>query len=389
MTFLPPVPDTTTENRPARSVVRTLAGGGVVGAGVGVLGYLAGARLAGPTFSETLRAMPHSGPALIGQLLAAWFVSTLVHEVGHLAGGALQGFRFQMLVVGPLRIARDPVTERIGVGFNRQLELAGGLAGCMPRSEDRLLARLQWMVLSGPLASVLLAALGALLWRAMPAAPWSGFVLITAMLAGVTALATLLPMQNGSFLTDGKRFLHLRSNSAAAHRDAAMLLRTVRDRAGHVLAAEPASAILPLLEPVDGSMFELVGRSTAACWLVDRGAFAEAKAHLARAAAIAAGLPFHLDAAVALEQAFLAARADGDAAAARALIAPHDKALRMVPAPERLRVDAAIALAAGDTDTARRCVDEARALLLAAPTARTGSSKWTLARLEEMTRELR
>jgi hypothetical protein len=383
-TLLPPVPADATVPARSRSALRALLFGGAIGAALGGAGFVVGQQLVGPLLESTVRAMPRSGGMLAVQVVSAWFLSPLLHELGHLAGGAAQSFRFELLVVGPLRIARDATTDRITVGLNRQLELAGGLAACAPTSAERLLHRLQWMVLGGPLTSLLLAVGAVSAWRLNPAAPWSGFTLFTGVLAALTGVATLLPMQNGSFLTDGKRFLQLRGNDAKAHRDAAILLRTVRDRMGVPMTDEPAERIAPMLTPVDGSMFELVGRLMAYAWLLDRGAMAEARSHLARAAAIAVGLPFHLEAAVALDEAYLAALVDGDAAVARALLHRHTRALPLMPAHERLRVETAVAMAEQDYTTARRLLAEARAVVAALPTANSGSAQWTRARLGEM-----
>lgn len=382
--LLPPIPSDAIVPARSKSVARAFLLGSVIGAALGGAGYFVGQALAGPAIKQTVEAMPTATWALVLQLLGAWFLSTLGHEVGHLAGGMLQGFRFELLVVGPLKIARDPTTDRVTIGFNRQLELAGGIAASSPRSGERLISRLQWMVLGGPLASALLALVGFVAWRVEPVAPWSGFALFTAAIALLTGIATMVPMQNGSFLSDGKRFLQLRGNDARAHRDAAILLRMVRDRTGVPLADEPASSITPMLEPVDGSMFELLARITAYAWLLERRAVAEARTHIERAAAVATGLPFNLEAAVALDIAFCRARFDGDADGARALMATHARALPLMPATERLRVEAAIAFAAGDTVTGSRLVAEARQLLAASPHARAGQSQWTLARLREM-----
>jgi hypothetical protein len=382
--LLPPIPTDALVPARAKSVTRTFLLGGLLGAALGIAGFLVSQAIAGPVMKRTVDAMPSATWAVFGQLAGAWFLSTLGHEVGHLVGGMLQGFRFELLVVGPLEISRDPKTDRLTVGVNTQLELAGGVAACFPRVGERLIARLQWMVLGGPVASVLLALIGFMVWSVNPVAPWSAFALFTAVMALLMGIATMVPMQNGSFLSDGKRFLQLRRNDAQAHRDAAILLRSVRDRTGIPLADEPASSIAPMLEPVDGSMFELVARISAYAWLLERQAVPEAREHIERAAALTAGLPFNLEAAVALDLAFCRARFEGDADGARALMATHARAMPLLPATDRLRVEAAIAYAAGDAVAGVRLIAEARRLIAASPNARSGQSQWTLARLSEL-----
>jgi hypothetical protein len=383
--LLPAIPQSAAAPRaPRRNLVRSMLLGGAIGASLAMLGFWIGSRFASLYVLASLRELPRNGWALSSAALIAWFLSTLIHELGHIAAGVTQGFRFQLLVVGPFAVQRDGLTDRIRLGWNRQFELAGGVAATLPDSDERLSSRMRWMVIAGPVASVLLTVLAAWWWWHAPSG-WGGAVrFFTAVIAAGTGIATLIPMDNGSFVTDGKRFLQLGRDDERARRDTARLVLFVREQSGLRLRDEPGTRIASLLEPADASLGEVGSRLVAAAWLVDHGAYDEAEQHLARAAAIADGLPFYMAAAVAIERARLVAQFARNGAAARALLAPHAKAMARAPKIIRQQLDAALALADGDAETARRLATEAMQLLQSSPNARTGNSQWALARLAEI-----
>ncbi|HYW30564.1 MAG TPA: hypothetical protein VE869_03580 [Gemmatimonas sp.] len=365
-------------------MLRQLLIGGLAGALIGMAGFGLLATMGEPLLQPTLDSMPDQKWINVLLLLLVWFVAVSVHELGHVVGGLSQGFRFALFIVGPLKVDRDSTTDRIRVGLNRSLELAGGVAGCMPRTEEDLVAKMRWLVIGGPLASVLLTALciGLVAWR--PTDAWSGALLLTGALSGVLGLVTMIPAQNGSFVTDGKRFLQLSRNTPESRRDAALLLYTVRDRAGVPIASTSADQIATMLLPIDGSMHEVAGRTVAYSWLVQHGGLREARQQIARAAALANGLPFSIGAAVALEQAFVAAWFDRDAEAAREYTRPHAKTWALLPASERSRYEAALAIAEGRAQDAFAHIREARAAIDARARPLSGSATWSLARLSEM-----
>jgi hypothetical protein len=270
------------------------------------------------------------------------------------------------------------------VSVNRNLELAGGIAAAEPRDETNLLARVKVFVVGGPLASLLFAGLFTMLLVVWPTTPWSGLLFFTAAISGVLGIATIAPMNNGSFVTDGKRFLQLSSDTPLARRDALFQVVTMRDRRGAAIGSISASQMTTMLEPVDGSLMEAVARTFAYLWLIDRGAIDEARSQLARAAALSGGLPFGMAAGVAQEQAFAAAWFDRDPAAARAALAPHTKELAVVPVTEKLRYEVALALSEARHEDARTQLAKARAAMATLRAPLSGSAQWTAARLDEM-----
>ncbi|MCB0637532.1 MAG: hypothetical protein KDC54_12975 [Lewinella sp.] len=137
------------------------------------------------------------------------------HELGHVAVGRLQGFRFFSLTVGPFSWRREG--ERIVFAWNSKINLAGGLALMLPQSEARMATRFAAYAAGGPLASLLLALLGlGLAW-------WLPSGIFATLLAGAIGgfsllifIVTILPFRAGGFSSDGKRILTLLSASESA-----------------------------------------------------------------------------------------------------------------------------------------------------------------------------
>lgn len=371
---------------PARgkNMVRSLLVGALLGVMLGGLGVAFAFTIGESWVAPAFDAMPDAAWLVPPMLIVCWFVAVGVHELGHLLGGFSQGFRFVLFIVGPLKIDRHPATDRIRVGLNTSLELMGGVAACMPVEETHLVAKLRWLVAGGPLASLLLAGVCVAITAWWPTELWSAWLLIIGLLSAMTGIGTMVPAQNGNFVTDGKRFLELWSDTPQARRDAAMLLYLVRDQTGAPISSHASERVAATLQPVDGSLHEVGGRCLAYLWQLDRHDLPGARAQLARATALADGLPFSIGAAVALEEAFVAAWFDRDASRAREVIAPHAKHWRLLSETERLRCETAIAIAEGRGDEARTLSAKALTLLEQKPAPLSGGNQWTRDRLREM-----
>ncbi|MBC8163730.1 MAG: hypothetical protein H7Z42_21185 [Roseiflexaceae bacterium] len=154
------------------------------------------------------RAIFETNPlALLVILIGSWLLAILVHELGHLIAGMLGGMRPLLLVVGPLRVQREG--DRLRVGFNRSLALAGGIAACAPPDDRNLRRRMAWMIAGGPVASLLLALAGAGLVALQNNSTLDAIGLVLAFMSGLICAVTLLPLRSGGFNSDGARLLML------------------------------------------------------------------------------------------------------------------------------------------------------------------------------------
>lgn len=167
-------------------------------------------------------------------LVAIW-AALAAHELGHLAMGLWQGFRFHLYVAGFLGVRRNPVTDRVEWHFNRDPYLFGGVAATLPteKSPD-LVKKLAAVVAAGPLSS-----LGGALLILIPIpgtivnpqllieSVATRLLLVFLFVFGLSSLglflATTLPSRTGAFFTDRARFFRLIGGGKAAAIEQAVL----------------------------------------------------------------------------------------------------------------------------------------------------------------------
>ena len=133
-----------------------------------------------------------------------------VHELGHLIAGLVQGFRFELFVVGPLGIKRDD--NKIKLFFNKNIAHYGGLASTIPKEDHPGNSKkLAIICLAGPIASVILAIILGIIYYVFEFQ--SSHIVLTGALASIGIfLATTIPDKSGTFFTDRKRYQRLTSN---------------------------------------------------------------------------------------------------------------------------------------------------------------------------------
>ena len=138
-----------------------------------------------------------------------------VHEGGHLLGGILRGMRFLLLIVGPFGWMRTAQGIRFRWCFS--LGTLGGLAGALPDPARPLRTQLGWLVVGGPLASLLLAAAAAVALLGLDGRP-AAYALILATLSAAIFVLTAAPFRSGGFMSDGMQLLQLRRDNGMVER---------------------------------------------------------------------------------------------------------------------------------------------------------------------------
>ncbi|MBM3760489.1 MAG: hypothetical protein FJW36_09615 [Acidobacteria bacterium] len=185
----------------------------IIGLGIG---YLFGKLLKSSTGSLNI------GLSIIPiAILVTWLILAF-HELGHVIGGSLSGFRMHLFAVGPLRINRSG--DRLEFAFNRTPSLWGGIAASLPSPEaladtETLRKQMLRVVAGGPIASLLgtLAALPAI-WLWPRNQHLAAAFMIFAIGSFCIALATMLPIGNAGFVNDGSRLLQLLRRSPEGDR---------------------------------------------------------------------------------------------------------------------------------------------------------------------------
>jgi hypothetical protein len=301
---------------------------------------------------------PVSGPKWLKLLgIAAlpfiWLIAAGIHELGHLIGGWIGGGRFLLWMVGPFIVRRTPAGIR--AGWNRSVNLSGGMAVCVPRDPARVTPRrAAVMIIGGPVASMLLT-IGALWlarWLVLWVDPFSNvraigqnIAVFTAVISFLVFLITAAPSSLGGFKSDGKRLFELLRGDHRSEQEAAMLALTSASLTGTRPADYDRALVARAVSLRDGSLFDLYGHLTVYYHAADRGDWPEAQAHLDHVMAGAEKIVPYARDVVRCEYAWLLATQTCDIATARAWLESAGK-LEFDPAT-RLRAEAAVLLADG------------------------------------------
>ncbi|MFZ9310840.1 MAG: site-2 protease family protein [Arenimonas sp.] len=139
-----------------------------------------------------------------------------VHEAGHLLGGFRKGMRFLLYIVGPFQLTRTASGIRFNWIFN--LGTFGGLAAATPDPEQPIRPQFLSLIAGGPLASLLLAALGVAVFL-FTDGRFSAHALLLALFSALFFLVTAVPSRAGGFMSDGMQFIEvLRGGDAVMER---------------------------------------------------------------------------------------------------------------------------------------------------------------------------
>ncbi len=201
-------------NQLTKSWKKPLAMAVLLGGG-GAVGYVVGRGLAQLDGLSARFDMLNAWDLLA--LPALFLVVIAVHEAGHLLAGLRQGMRFLLYVVGPFGWVRGGDGVRFRWFFN--LGTIGGLAATLPKPERALAAQMKPVVLGGPLASLLLAAL-AFAVSVGTHGRLSAYALATGLISALIFAVTALPFRAGGFMSDGMQWLSYRRGGQDVERRA-------------------------------------------------------------------------------------------------------------------------------------------------------------------------
>jgi hypothetical protein len=144
---------------------------------------------------------------MIAGIVLMGFVVLAVHELGHLIAGLMNGFRFELFVVGPLGVKRE--NDKVKIYLNKNLGYYGGVAATTPVDDhDDNGRKFAKVLLAGPIASIIFAMVCFVL--AYLAGKPLGFIFYTGGLISIAIFfATTIPSRTGMFFTDRKRYQRL------------------------------------------------------------------------------------------------------------------------------------------------------------------------------------
>lgn len=339
--------------------------GGLVGAAVG----FGGVHVVFTVFpKDSLRTVFDSptGPAetilktMLG-FIALW-AALAVHELGHLLTGLAQGFRFHLYVAGFLGVRRSPQTDRVEWYLNRDAQLFGGVAAALPTQQTSdLRLRFAWVVLAGPLTSLLTG--GLIFWLTYigitsPAVSGSALLrgsLVFGLLFSFTSLAlflaTTIPNRTGVFYTDRARFFRLIRGGHTGQVEQAVL-----ETLAHSMSGRPYRELdklqLDLLLTEKEPFFRTYAHTLAYYRHLDRNELDEAYRHIRTADELAHEQPRLFRQEIWKELALAHAYIGHDAALARQVWKQIEPNPETKPSAQVCLVKAAIALTESMPETA-------------------------------------
>lgn len=335
--------------------------------------------------------------ALLAVLMAGGLLVLYLHELGHVAGGVLSGYRFVALFCGPLVVSRGGA--RLKAGWNDLWALYPGATMMAPRG-GRLPPTRDAVVLyaGGPLASLVVGVLCMAIHfgldldsvkRSTIAAGThtlgdmivGDFTLMAGVLSLGIFVATSIPNALGGFLSDGAAVRMLLKGGPEAERLLAMnalmghLCEGIRPRDWS------PEYIRSAVRVQDGSTVENGAAHCGLLHALDQGDVAAARAHLARMKVASENAPPLSKGELQLADAWLAL-ADGRIPEARAAFEQTEKAV--VDAFSRRRVLAAILLAEGKADEGMAAARQGLALLEQSDSPFAGASAMDREWLEQL-----
>lgn len=200
------------EPQPLKTVLFQLAFGALFGAGVGYWGV---------TFIQKSgdAAIPNL-VGLLAVLVGSFFLTTVIHECGHLAAALSQGFRFRVLTIGPLAIVDTPNGFRFSWNFRVMMLIMGQQISTPPaRTANHPGATVKnFMVYlaGGGAANLLTAAIAVLLLITIVNAFWiKVFLLAFIAISVFLGVINLLPIATAQGIkTDGFHMRALRRGDA-------------------------------------------------------------------------------------------------------------------------------------------------------------------------------
>jgi len=324
-----------------------------------------------------LKYLSHGNPWVfaLAALLGLYFV-LVTHEFGHLLAGRLVGFRFLLLIVGPLKVTRDQ--RGIRISFNTHMALLG-LTAFLPSNDLNLPRKTFITVACGPLASLLLTVLAAASYAFTPSETFypvlPDILLLIALFSLIIFIITIIPADVSGFLTDGARMLMLAKSGPLVERWTDLWVLRSASFGGQLPREWNVSRVQRATSLPDGSLDDVVGCILGYYYALDTGDIATAQSYLERSLAVLLHTPRTLRAGLALEAAYFEARYHHNAVAARSWL--KESSAVFFDVCTKARVDAAILLAEGKQEEARARIDEGLAAVKNATHAGTG-------RLEEV-----
>ena len=266
-----------------------------------MLWVIAESRETGESIITLLPAMLSDMPTLLWMSLVpmlgiiAWLLFVLLleitaHELGHVIAARAVGFRFVLLIIGPLRISREG--DRVKVGLREAWDPQFGAALSVPVDSHNLRIRTAISVAGGPAASLALGLTSTMLALLFFRTGWAGDILrLSAGLSLLSGFFNMLPIKSGGILSDGARIKMLLSGGPASERYCLISALSGAARTGQRPREWDETWVRRIGELGDGSLDDAAASHITFYWLLDRGDVDGAERTLEKLLAAAKAVP--------------------------------------------------------------------------------------------------
>lgn len=190
--------------------------------------------------------------AFILTALLCYFISGIVHELGHIVVGLTNGWKFLFLVVGPLGIKADK-NGKIVFYFEKRAIMWGGVGAALPQRVDEKNIKI-WskVLLGGPLASIIMG----IVFLPFGIATKNIMLLFLGAMPFAMGIACILPfpIKTGILYSDGARLARLHKGGQEADEETALFKLTENQAAGGSIKDIDLNSIHSLVKSKDAAI---------------------------------------------------------------------------------------------------------------------------------------
>jgi hypothetical protein len=151
--------------------------------------------------------------------LFSYWISGLVHEMGHISVGLRYGWKFYLLVVGPIGLRRNDDSDKVSIYLEKNPTMWGGVGAAIPR-EARADNMKIWpkVLLGGPIASIIMGCI----FTPLGIMTANFALLLLGLMPLGMGIACLLPLKTGITYTDGARWRRIRGGGQGTLEETAL-----------------------------------------------------------------------------------------------------------------------------------------------------------------------
>lgn len=154
---------------------------------------------------------------ILSAVLSYW-ISAVIHELGHVVVGLVHGWKLFLFVVGPIGIKRK--NGKLKLYIEKDIAMWGGAGGTFPVKEsEHNISVWSKILLGGPVASITMGIIFLVLYFLLS----HYFLLMLGLMLISMGIVCLLPLKSSITYTDGKRWCRLHNGGKEEAEEVALL----------------------------------------------------------------------------------------------------------------------------------------------------------------------